>query len=539
MRRFWRSVYWALARAVTAYVSRGESGAAAYVRGGVGTDDFLSGLSDVDTVVVLDQDPAGPGVAAARARRRWKRLHRALPVTELLVEGPMVFEEPALRDLCGALSQTSGRDLARDPALRRARQFGEGGAIDWLRMLERPGLYRTDVASWRLLAGPDRRPPQGGRDAQLRRIAAWLELLFWWRWVFPVCIDPSGPRTAGLCLKLVAEPTRIWLWLAHGERVAGRVEALEAGLRRLPEEEDALRLALDLHRSLPRSPEAPLTDVLPALVRISSRIAHLLNDAVRDEGVTEVRLAGADSAELLCVEGWRPIEPVEEGIERRLLPLADWRSLVRPQLPDESFAPLPGDPGDPGVLAAAAASQGSGPYPALRSDRVMVLPADRLWRTRLRAIQCPTTDPVSFAVADGEPVAMFPRVSGWSAEDTAHQAVGEHRAWLRVSPGSWRADGATYGAADALGVLLTAARAALFEESVAAGEPELPLTATATARRLAERSSAARAIAEDALGVYREFALRRTQPPQETVSAMRGLVCELAAYADLKPGSGP
>ena len=58
-----------------------------------------------------------------------------------------------------------------------------------------------------------------------KSLAAWLELVTWWRWAFTVCVDRSGPRTAHLCLKLVTEPVRIWLWLAHGERVGRRVSA--------------------------------------------------------------------------------------------------------------------------------------------------------------------------------------------------------------------------------------------------------------------------------------------------------------------------
>jgi len=34
------------------------------------------------------------------------------------------------------------------------------------------------------------------------------------------------------------------------------------------------------------------------------------------------------------------------------LPLADWRALACPELPDETFVPRAGDPGDPTALAA-------------------------------------------------------------------------------------------------------------------------------------------------------------------------------------------
>ncbi len=79
-------------------------------------------------------------------------------------------------------------------------------------------------------------------------------------------------------------------------------------------------------------------------------------------------------------------------------------------------------------------------------------------------------------------------------------------------------------------MLLSAARAALFLQSVQDGDPELPLTVTETARRLAARSEPARTVAEDGLGHYREFAAHHTPPPAATLAAMRALVAELPAY---------
>jgi hypothetical protein len=161
-----------------------------------------------------------------------------------------------------------------------------------------------------------------------------------------------------------------------------------------------------------------------------------------------------------------------------------------------------------------------------------VLPTAPWWRTRLRAIKSRPTDPVSFALAEGDRVARFPRVRGWSAEDTARRAVAEHRAWLRGEPGPWAASVSSNGRGGALAMLLTAARAGLLLESLDEGEPELPLTVTETARRVAGRSAEADSAAEEALYRYRRFALRREQPPAAAVSAMRRLVLELPAYRE-------
>lgn len=514
-----------LALVWVAYLARGERGAAAYVRGSLAARDALPGLSDVDVAVVLQADPGGPGLAAARATARWLRVRRAFALTDVLLDYPLILEHDELRETVDSSALTFGLDGSAE---HRAAYFGDRVSQDKLRMLERPGLY-TATGDWRLIRGSDRRPREGPRDAQSRRVAAWLELCSWWQRVFPVCADPTGPRTASLCVKLVSEPARIWLWLAHDERGAGREEVLMRALRRLPEDEQALRHALLLLRALPGSPDPPLAEVLPVLLRLSTRIAGLITAETAAEGTTEVRLGGAGPAELILAHGrWRPVQSLAGEREPRMLPLCDWRSLTCPPLPDECFAPLAGEPGDPAVLGAATISQPQGPYPALRADGLMILPAAHA-RAQLRAIKCAVTDPVSFALAEGRRVAVFPNVSGWSAHDSAKRAVAEHRAWL----GAAQASGVEDAEGRSLAMLLSAARAALFAESLDnGGVAELPLTVAETVRRLAARSAAARTTAEQALESYREFATYRAPPPASTVAAMRRLVRQLPAYGE-------
>jgi hypothetical protein len=524
-------VYRSVARAAVASLTWRERGASAYVRGELGGRDFVPGLSDVDLTIVLAQDPGGPCVAARRVRQRWDRLRRALPCTELLVDLPCIYEDAELGDLAGSSALNYGLDHPAWTGRGRAGYLGDAASLDTVRMLERPGLYGT-TAGWRLLSGPERRPPEPARDPQLRRIAAWLELVFWWRQLFPICVDPTGPRPADLCVKCVAEPARIWLWLAHGERTAGRVEGLRRALDLMPDEEDALRRALDLRHALPHSPDSPLAETLPAVVRISARIAGLMDAEAEAEDSTEVRLAGGAPAELVLGGGnWKPTDLLDGGRDPELLPLADWRGLACPLAPDDSFATLSADPRDPAVLRAAAALR-DGPYPSLRADGLMIRPGASYLRTRLRAIQCRATDPVSFALSDGKRVAAFTKLRGWSARDTAQRAVAEHRAWLRATTESGRGLGRSQPGGRALAMLLPAARAALFLESIIAGDPELALTMAETARALGARSASAGSIAEEALARYREFVLNGAEPPTETVSAMRKAVLELPPYAD-------
>lgn len=544
MTRLWKLFYEVAARAGAAYLTLGERGVTTYVRGTLGSDDHLPGLSDVDLALVVEDHPAIPGLARERATKRLRRLREALPVTELLFDLPRVYEISELRDLTGSSAFTYGLDGIEEssrPATEASRRdraafFGERANETSRGHLSRPGLYGA-ISDWRMLAGADRRPDEPVLDAQARRCAAWLELQHWWRWVFAACIDPSGPRTASLCVKLVAEPARIWLWLAHGERAADRVAALRRTMRLMPEEEAALQLAAELHGSLSGSPDPPLAEVLPALLRLSGRIAALIAAEIAVEEVTEVELSGHESELLLPGGGWRPADRFEGGCAPPLLPLVDWRALARPPPPDEAIAPLPGDPGDPALLGSVAASQGAGPYPALRADRLIVLPSGRYGRLDLRAIACQATDPVSFALIGGERSARFPNVSGWSAEHTARRAVAEHRGWLTAEPGSWAANGASTADRE-LGMLLTAARAALFLETLLEGEPRLALTVTQAARELAARSSRAPVVAEEALDAYRELALRGRRPAVTTVSALREHVLELPGFSGVAP-AGP
>ena len=513
LERVWVILYWAIARAGARYLAWGERGAAAYVRGGLGADDFVPALSDIDVALVLAEDPAGRWLARRRAERRWQRLIRALPGAKLLLDEPRIYEDRDLRELVGASALTSGLGADEERGSPPVACLSGAASFDDVKALVAPGLYGATMG-WRPLAGPDRRPPEPGRDRQAVRIAGWLELVHWWRYAFPACVDRSGPRTAHLCVKLVSESARVWLWLAHGERAAGRADALVRALRKLPEEERALRRALALLRSLPRSPEPPLAETLAALVRLTERVVALVEKEAADQGFSSVRLAGADGP--LLVPG---VSSGRDEPGQRLLALADWRALAWPLQPDESLLPLPGDPGDPVAVGAAAASHPVGPYPVLRRDGLLVLPATPLWRNRLRAVQCRITDPVSFALLDGDRVAGFPQMGGWSALDTARRAVAEHGNWLQMG-------------AESLGTLFTAARAALFLDSIRAGDPELPLTVTETARRLADESPAARGAVEEGLERYRELVLNGRQPPAGPVSALRGLVSALPAYTE-------
>jgi hypothetical protein len=143
-------------------------------------------------------------------------------------------------------------------------------------------------------------------------------------------------------------------------------------------------------------------------------------------------------------------------------------------------------------------------------------------------VQCPASDPVSFALLDGRAHAAFPEMPGWSARDWAARAVAEHRAWLTAgrdvpSAGDWIAarPRAVWGGQATVGLLLCAARAALLFDSFESGRPALPLTLADVIAELAARVPGADADATEA----------RTAPSPAAVERLRRQVASLPAYA--------
>jgi hypothetical protein len=193
-----------------------------------------------------------------------------------------------------------------------------------------------------------------------------------------------------------------------------------------------------------------------------------------------------------------------------------------------------GDPRDLAVLATATSAGRAGAYPALRADGLLIFPTTETWgRAALRAVQCAVTDPVSFSLAEGRDRAAFPNVPGWSAKDSARRALAEHRAWLDLEQGripppvrTWIGEQPNADSSlPALGMLFTAARAALFMESLAVGEPELPLTIAAVTALLQQ------GIADEAYECYRSCLVDQRPPLESTVSRFREAVQSLPAYS--------
>ncbi len=532
LRPLWARLYGAALQGVAAYLRRTSRDAAVYVCRSLAVGEPVYGLSDIDVVMVVPGDRARPEAEHKRVKHRWQELCRRLPLVRELFPDTAFYEDFELREAIAGSVFTYGLNGHDRPFTGdRAAFFGRRPPADDFGLRSRPGL-EGPMRDWRLVAGPERRPQLPPHDDQARRVGAWLELQFWWAFAFGMAADPLRPRSAFLCVKLIAEPARVWLAL-DGEEVYDRREALRSALERLPEEEEAIRRALDLHDALHLSPSPPVTELFPPFLRLSARIAQRVSTEAREAGETEVRLVWDGPGELAIPDQDPSVA------QETLLPLVDWRALAAPSLVDEAFALSAGDAGDPDVLGAAARGARTGAYPALSVDGLLLLPALGGWeRAFLRGVQCQASDPVSFALASGAGTARFPNVDGWCADHWARRSVAEHRAWL--ADGRDRANACRREWLDghgehapppvrALAKLLTAARAGLFFESLEQGQPELCLTAAAVSRRLAAAAPSP-ATVESALESYRRAIEHGDVPSWRTVDALRKQVVTLGPY---------
>lgn len=494
----WRALHELALRGAAEWLRRAAPGSTAFASGSFGEGTPLYGVSDMDLVVLA---PDADGRARARVRERWQAGCQRVPLLPQLIE-LAVLERSELGRAASATAFTYGLDegCPDAPAYLGPDAIAEPG------LLEGTGIYGA-TSTWRPLGRTAALPavaPQTRHDA---RVAAWLQLQSWWRYAFRACTATPGPRTAYLCVKFVSEPIRVWLWLAHGERVVDREAALRRGLELLPQEEPAIRAALDLQGRLHTRPPAPLGEMLPHLVRLTGRIADVLQAEV--EATTPVAL-----------EWERGDLPSGDAGG---LPLTDWRALAWSWPLDERLEHDPGDAGDPAALAAAARRAAPGLQPVLRHGHLALLPVADIaggWG-RLRAVQNALTDPVTFALLDGASTAQFPDAPGWSAEHWARRAVAEHRGWLAALP----ADLDPLPMARPIG----AARAALFLESVEEGEPCLPLTAAATLRALAERGAASGDLADAAAAEFHAWRHDGISPQPRTAREVLAAVTEVYA----------
>ena len=533
----WTVAYWSVTRAAAIYLRRQHRGSSIYLKGSFATREAVYGVSDVDLVVVLPGDGSQSGTRQLAARESWKQLCRRISLFRFAIQHCWFYEDDDLQESLSSSCLTYGLMTDdEEQAGDRAAFLGPSPLRDQMGLQTHPSLYAARI-EWRRLDGKDRLPQARPGDPQSRRLAAWLDLQYWWRHAFQACADPTRDHVPLLCVKLLAEPVRLLLWVEHGERVATREDALRRGLSELPEEREVLQLGLDLLKALPRSPHPPLPEVIAGLLRQTERLALHMSAAADAAGSVDVKLTGGEELAVTPDVLNRMHALAARGESAELLPLADWRARAVPGMPDEAFLLLKPNAPDPPFSRAADAADGGDAIPAFRYNSILLMPTTNPERGMLRAVQCQPTDPVSTALADGGTVARFPELAGWSALHCARRAVAEHRGWLASTggvypPHGWigMQSGCSEPTMRTMGLLFTAARAALFLESVADGDPELALTVAGVAERLIARDSSCRDVVETALHDFRTSRAAQRNDV-DAVAGLLDVVRNLSAYA--------
>ena len=154
-------------------------------RGAAG-DELLPGMSDIDLALVAPPTSSAPGGGGTALVRRAS------------------LGRPADRPPATSSMRPSCR---RSLGLRAARSGWARGDVVLLRRAPQPRLdpdaggtrpATASAADWRLLRGPDRRPPPVARDEQDERLAAWLR---------GRCCGGAGRSSSAISRRRRAPPT--------------------------------------------------------------------------------------------------------------------------------------------------------------------------------------------------------------------------------------------------------------------------------------------------------------------------------------------
>jgi Nucleotidyltransferase domain len=521
LKPLWAGLYALTARVVALIVAPRRARTNIYLTGSLAFGEPLYGLSDIDLVAVSTDE-----TESRRVRRRYEALCRIVSPLGGLIPHFWTYDARSLARVF------AGSYLVNGLAEGRAVFLGPDAVGDGAGLLLRPGLH--GAPEWRRLRGRFRVVPIPTVQGRLH--AAWLELRHRWRYALWACGEEDDVQRAALAVGLVADAARIWLWLAHGERHDGKKAPLKRALRLLPGEEDGLRYALDVHQAMHRSPVVAVEELLPCFVRISADVAGLVDEAAIRAGTTRVHLLRPEV-------GPRSADDIA---------LLDWTALALPRLDpgltdvvEERLVFVDDDPTDPAALIAAAGRGEIDRVPALRHGSLLIEPTHEVWGYgRLRLVQCRASDPVSATLLNGTDHAAFPELPGWSARDGARRAVAEHRAWLIAAPNSpqgphkWmgpRPASVSTGSAT-LGLLLSAARSAVFLESIEEGSPTLPVRLSDVPAALAARDPGLGDDAAEAFAALDASRRELVSPPPGLVEHFRVRVESLPAYAPARKG---
>lgn len=481
-------------------------GISIYVRGSVASNTTVHGLSDIDVIACTGESISDP-LATARLRSNFHAVQRRIPLMKDLVEVSVISTADARRAIHAPYQ------VGSTPTTAMTIHPG-GGAR----------LYGP-LRDWRNISGLDIFDSPSPGDPTHRSLWTWLDLQHLWRHTFRLCSNPDTPHATYFCVKSLAELVRLWAWLEYDQKLPLAPSTLERAGDYLHDNDTVFTEAAKLWRKLHLCPPPPTEPTVSALLRTTEKFARRLDRMAAGAGRTEVQIVGDNRDELLIPTAVQTKLHRLAGNSSAVHPLVDWRARVMPTLPDELFVPIAGDPSNVSLIGNLAGMLVEGAYVALRNDNVMVYPCR--WHgargaAMLRAVQCPVSDPISFALSDGHLHALFPRLPGWSAEESARRALVELNASVVA------ADTEELEPIRRLALLLELVRAGLFHESLRLGKPMLALSISVAIRLLGERYSHLKGVLDDGYQSYCAARLSDVDPCPDLLFTLQQNICTWA-----------
>ena len=194
----YREIYELSVACATFWLRRVDGVLAIYLRRGLAKGEIVHGLSDIDLAVIVENDGVKGQAAEKRVRAIYNRLSRLIP---LFGSGDKEL---------GVYSHSAVLNLFNDYGFYRYR-FNEG------------------KQTWKLLYGEDLLKALPELEDTALYLPATEELKTWWALLnVELALASSLPlfRRKYLWYKAIAEASKIYLFVCHGESVGGREAAL-------------------------------------------------------------------------------------------------------------------------------------------------------------------------------------------------------------------------------------------------------------------------------------------------------------------------
>lgn len=449
LRRVWATAYHVAQIGVAAWLRHRAPDVTVYVRGSFGEGRPTYGFSDLDFVAIASDEKQADFLQRKTA--------------DTLEHHPTTAQAMDVAILNGSELPAAGKTpfYCRPATRLRPGEPALGATL---------GLNFFDhVRPWRRIGGPNRQV-SGSISRAHRPQWTWLEVQFRWKHLLRTVAGVHDPQQAShVASGALVGLARAAAWMESGESGLSREEAVESALEFAP------RFATTLQRAAQGGSEPD--EILPAAAALTDSIATRIEELGGEPTFVELKGTGPSAG--------------------KEAPLVDWRSLTFPRDAGEVLIATPGAARDPALVRALSARSGRR-RSAILDGRLLAMPIKpgspgdtrAEWAWQLRAMQCATSDPVSWATASGRSTAVFLQHSGWSLQDW-------HALSARLPAEQLAAEAFRTATLDQrVAVLFAAVRTAALGRSMSEGHPMLPVSLDAAADEAADLHPRLRAAVE-------------------------------------------